>query len=40
MNVLEMHVIITILLNKGTKTNLLLSFVVWNLYMDDSTSIG
>ena len=36
-----MHVIpITILLNKVTKTNLLLSFVVWNLYMDDSKSIG
>lgn len=36
-----MHVIlITILLNKVTKTNLQLSFVVWNLYMDDSKSIG
>lgn len=35
-----MHVIlITILLNKVTKTNLLLSFVEWNLYMDDSKSI-
>ena len=37
MNALEMHVIlITILLNKVTKTNLMLSFVVWNLYMDGS----
>jgi hypothetical protein len=38
---LDMHVIlITILLNKVTKTNLLLSFVVWNLYTDDSKSSG
>jgi hypothetical protein len=35
-----MHVIlITILLNKVTKTNFL-SFIVWNLYMDDSKSSG
>jgi len=41
MNALEMHVIlITILLNKVTKTNLLLSFVVLNLYTDNSKSIG
>lgn len=39
MNALEMHVIPnTILLNKVTKTNLLFSFVVWNLY--DYKSIG
>jgi hypothetical protein len=33
MNAIEMHVIlITILLNKVTKTNLMLSFVAWNLF--------